>query len=237
MDEPRRPAHINRDPRNTVAALFDTTPAAVDAMNQLLEMGFPSERLSLIANNATGEYDAYFDENGKVVSLEEPSQVANEGSGVGSGSAIGALVGGSGGALIGLGLLAIPGVGPIMAAGPLVAAVFGGSIGALTGGFMGALAKAGVPKERAEQYAEGVRRGGTLLLLETDAKDAAEAEATLAKARAVLEAHHPVDIDRRARAWSEGGWSGYDPDAGPLSMDEVMRERERNATARDGTRS
>ena len=65
--------------------------------------------------------------------------------------------------LAGLGLLAIPGVGPVVAAGWLVATAAGAAAGGLTGGIVGALTQAGVSDEDAQVYAEGVRRGGTLV--------------------------------------------------------------------------
>src|SRR5947207_11774476 len=85
-----------------------------------------------------------------------------------TGAGVGAVVGGLGGLLLGLGALAIPGIGPIIAAGPLVAALGGAAAGAAVGGLIGALTKMGVPEEEAHIYAEGVRRGGTLVTVTAD---------------------------------------------------------------------
>src|SRR5690606_38716981 len=93
---------------------------------------------------------------------------AAEGAGVGAG--IGAVLGGLGGLLVGLGALTIPGIGPVIAAGPLAAALTGlagagaGAVaGGVTGGLIGALTGLGVPEENAQYYAEGIRRGGVLV--------------------------------------------------------------------------
>jgi hypothetical protein len=83
--------------------------------------------------------------------------------GAGKGAGIGAGLGGAAGLLAGLGLLAIPGLGPVFAAGWLAATAVGAAAGAATGGLVGALTEAGVSKEDAPLYAEGVRRGGTLV--------------------------------------------------------------------------
>ena len=80
--------------------------------------------------------------------------------GAGKGACIGAGLGGAAGLLAGLGLLAIPGLGPVVAAGWLAAMAVGLAAGAATGGLVGALTEAGVSKEEAPLYAEGVRRGG-----------------------------------------------------------------------------
>ena len=73
------------------------------------------------------------------------------------------MTGGALGALTGLGLMAIPGVGPIVAAGWLVATLTGAAAGAATGGVVGALTQMGVSSEEADVYAEGLRRGGAVV--------------------------------------------------------------------------
>ena len=86
--------------------------------------------------------------------------------GAGKGAGIGATAGGVVGLLTGLGLLAIPGVGPVVAAGWLVATAAGAAVGGTAGGIIGALTQAGTSEEDAYIYAEGVRRGGTLVSAE-----------------------------------------------------------------------
>jgi hypothetical protein len=83
----------------------------------------------------------------------------------------------------------------------------------------------GLSEEEAGYYAEGVRRGGTLLTVTTT-------ENMTNRVMDVLDRHNAVDIEERATAWRETGWSAYDPDARPYDVDEIERER-----ARYGTRS
>src|SRR5439155_20856442 len=81
----------------------------------------------------------------------------------GTGASIGTVVGGGAGLLAGLGMLEIPGIGPVVAAGWLVSTAAGAAAGAAAGGLIGSLTGAGVSKEHAHIYAEGVRRGGSLV--------------------------------------------------------------------------
>jgi hypothetical protein len=85
------------------------------------------------------------------------------GAGAGTGAGVGAAVGGVVGVLAGLGLLAIPGIGPVVAAGWLVSLAAGAAVGGTAGGIIGALTQSGVSEDEAHTYAEGVRRGGTLV--------------------------------------------------------------------------
>lgn len=90
---------------------------------------------------------------------------------------------------------------------------------------VGRLTDMGVPRNEAEDYAEGVRRGGTLVTLRVDdnkVDDAAD----------IMERRVPVDVEARGAQWREGGWTGYDQTAAPYSTEEAERERERYA-ARD----
>jgi uncharacterized protein (TIGR02271 family) len=134
-----------------------------------------------------------------------------------------------GGLLVGLGALTIPGIGPVLAAGPLAAAVSGlvgagvGAVaGAAAGGLLGALVDMGIPEEQAGIYAEGVRRGGTLVTVETEDRD-------LDRVRDVMNRHDPVDIDERASQWRSSGWQGFDANAQPYQADQSMARREGSA--------
>jgi len=201
---------------STIVGLFDTFPAAQSAVQDLVSTGIPREDISLTSNNATGEH-----------TLEGHTGEGHTGEGHGNhagsaaatGAGIGAVVGGIGGVLAGLGMLAIPGIGPILAAGPIAAALAGAGIGAVAGGLLGALVGMGIPEEDAHAYAEGVRRGGTLVTVATD-------DAHSGPVADILNRHGAVDIDTRAAEWRGRGWGGFRHDAQPLSGDEITRERE-----------
>jgi hypothetical protein len=181
----------------TIARLFDSYADATAAVSDLEAAGFQRDDISLIArgSDATGTNAASSDEAG---------------SGAGTGATLGTVVGGGAGLLAGIGALAIPGLGPIVAAGWLVAALAGAGVGAAAGGLLGALTEAGVGDEHAHVYAEGVRRGGNLVTLRTDDSRAAEAEAILAR-------HNAVDTEARATSYRSDGWVGYDEVANPAS--------------------
>jgi len=118
----------------TVTALYDTYDSAVSAVNALEASGVPHSDISIVSNNVDNRH-----------SKDRPTNAAED---AGKGAGIGAAVGGVGGLLTGLGLLAIPGVGPVVAAGWLVATAAGAATGAVVGGaaggLVGALTGAGV---------------------------------------------------------------------------------------------
>jgi uncharacterized protein (TIGR02271 family) len=118
------------------------------------------------------------------------------------GAGTGAAIGGVLGLVAGVASLAIPGLGPVIAAGPIASALAGAGIGAAAGGIIGALAKLGVPEEHAHYYAEGVRRGGTLITVRADSAEAASC------AQRIMQQHGAMDIEERGAQWRSQGWSG-----------------------------
>lgn len=171
----------------TVSRLFDHYAGAQDAVLRLEQAGIPNESISILANNSE-----------KWFSPDLASAAAK-------GAAVGAGFGGVGGLLAGLGMLAIPGMGPIVAAGWLVAAAAGAASVAAAGGIIGMLAEAGVSTNEAEVYAESIRRGGSLVSARVPEADKARCEAILDSSA--------VDIAERRRALASSGWSGFDPGA------------------------
>ena len=117
-----------------------------------------------------------------------------------------------------LGLLAIPGLGPVVAAGWVAATAVGAAAGAATGGLVGALTEAGVSKEDAPLYAEGVRREGTLV-------SARVAEADRTRLDTLLN-QSSVNLRDRSAAWQKTGWKSYDPASKPYGAEEVRKERQ-----------
>jgi len=121
--------------------------------------------------------------------------------------------------------LAIPGIGPVLAAGPIVAALAGAGAGAVAGGLIGSLTSIGVPESHAEYYAEAVRRGAALVTLQAD-------ESRVDEAERILRSNRAFDIDDRVVQWRSEGWTGYDPNAEPFSFEEIKRNQTRY-TARE----
>lgn len=188
----------------TIVGLFDQFSDAQQAVRELVDIGFLRDEISLVANDAKGEYGQ---------SIAPADQMSNTVAGAGTG----AVLGGIGGLLVGLGALAIPGIGPVIAAGPLAATLLGAGVGAAAGGMIGALVDAGVPEEQAGYYAEGVRRGGTLVSVR------AEDEMMVDRAVNVLERRGAVDVERRVAGWRQSGWTGYDPHAEPYTEPQPLR--------------
>lgn len=195
----------------TVVALFDDFSSASDAVRELVDNGFSRNDISILASDQTGDY-------GRYLSTRDTSTAGDEGavSGAGVGAGIGAVIGGLAGILVGLGALTIPGIGPVLAAGPLSAAVAGlagagaGAVaGGVTGGLIGALADMGIPEENAQYFAEGVRRGGTLVTLRTS-------DDMSNRARDIINNYNPVDMNVRVTEWRDEGWTGFGTAASPM---------------------
>jgi len=188
----------------SIVGIFDHRSDAESAVRELIDNGFSRNDISLIAGNASGDYT---------------HTAASSGEGMSStaaGASTGAVVGGLGGLLVGLGALAIPGIGPVIAAGPLATTLLGAGVGAAAGGLIGALVDVGVPEEEAGYYAEGIRRGSTLVSVRT------EDEMIIDRAANIFERHNAVDIDRRVADWRQAGWTGYDPNAKPVSTEKPV---------------
>jgi hypothetical protein len=196
----------------TISRLYDTYTQAQAAVQRLETAGVPHSDISIVANNS----DNWFSTDKKVDRDRDGTDDRAEGAGKGAG--IGAGVGGTAGLLAGLGLLAIPGLGPVVAAGWLAATAVGAAAGAATGGIVGALTEAGVSEEDAHSYAEGVRRGGTLVSARVADGDRARFESALAESGVNLR-------DRRA-AWQKSGWTSFDPASKPYGAEEVRNERQ-----------
>jgi hypothetical protein len=194
----------------TVTALYDTYSEASSAVSALEAAGVPNADISIVANNSENWH--------------RDTSTTNAAEDATGGAEAGIIVGGLGGLLTGLGLMAIPGVGPVVAAGWLVStavgAVAGAAIGGATGGIIGSLTTAGVPEADANVYAEGVRRGGTLVTARVD--DVRETEV-----RSILLRQRAVDLSTRGRIYRDSGWSSFDANAPAYTADEVARERAR----------
>lgn len=196
----------------TVIGLYDRLEDAQTAVSELVSAGFPRENISIVAADTEGKFKTYVGESS-----------AEGGEGMATGAGLGAAVGGLGGLLLGIGALAIPGIGPVLAAGPLASALIGAGVGAVTGGLIGALVDAGIPEEQANLYAEGVRRGGTLVKV-TAPEDRVD------EANRIMDRFNPIDIDQRATTWRSENWNRFDPDATPYTQTDFERERSRFAT-------
>src|SRR5689334_13407007 len=143
--------------KNTsVFGIYSSYSATESAVDALRGAGFRSEDISVLFPENMGSKDIGHEKNTK----------APEGATAGGIS--GAVIGGTLGWLIGVGAIAIPGIGPLIAAGPIVAALAGAGAAGATGGLVGGLVGAGVPEVEAKRYAGRVRDGGCLLSVHCD---------------------------------------------------------------------
>jgi hypothetical protein len=190
-----------------VTALYDTYNQASSAVHAIVDAGVPQSEISIVANNSENWH------------RETGTAAAEDAAG---GAEAGAIVGGLGGLLTGFGIMAIPGVGPVVAAGWLVATVAGvvagAAVGGAAGGIIGSMTKVGVPEADANVYAEGVRRGGTLVTARVDDLQETEVRAILLRAGA-------VDLSTRGRLYRDSGWSSFDATAPAYTSEEIARER------------
>jgi stress response protein YsnF len=191
----------------TLVALYDDVRTAQQVVDALINQGFKRNNISLIARDADEEYASYVDR-------DDTGTQAAEGAG------LGAVIGGIGGLLVGLGALAIPGIGPVVAAGPIVAGLTGAGVGAVAGGVIGALVDMGLPEEEAHHYAEGLRRGGTLVAAQVE-------DSRVDEAIRIMERYHPVDVNDRSQYWRESGWNRFNDKDTHLSSEDIRRERAR----------
>lgn len=163
--------------KNTaVFGIYPSISAAERTVNALVDAGFRSDDISVLApdQNATRELAA------------EKNTKAPEGTT--TGAVTGGALGGTLGLLAGVGALAIPGLGPFIAAGPIMGALAGIGVGATTGGLIGALIGMGIPEYEAKRYEGRVKDGGVLLSVHCDNGD------WVARAKDILKATGADDI-------------------------------------------
>jgi len=170
----------------TITRSYDTYEAAANVVSNLEGAGISSSDISVVGRDERAK-----DSN------------AAEGAGIGAG------VGGAVGLLAGIGMLAIPGIGPVVAAGWLASTAAGAVAGAATGGLVGSFTNAGIDADEANYHAETVRRGGTVVSVKAADEQAAAVEA-------IMDGAMPIDRDTRAAQYREEGWTRFDEKAEPF---------------------
>ena len=181
----------------TISRLYKDHDTGARVVAELQRSGIPQSDISIISNNDSGWFDR--DQSRRIDRDADGRDDRAEGAAAGAG--IGATVGGVAGLLAGLGLLAIPGIGPVVAAGWLASTAAVAVAGGATGGLIGALTQSGVGEQEAHAYAEGVRRGGTLVTVRTPDTDRSRIEA-------ILDRYSPMDRTAAGAGDKAGDWSG-----------------------------
>jgi uncharacterized membrane protein len=195
----------------TVVALFNHLDDAYHAVDALKNEGFTRDDISLVSRDQNNEYSRYLS------TRDQKSE--NVGGGAATGAGVGAVLGGIAGFLVSIGALAIPGIGPIVAAGPILATLTGAGMGAAAGGVVGALVGLGIPEEDAGYYAEGVKGGGSLVVVHTNAERAD-------RAARILDRFSPAEVRRSSGTMAEDQWSTTGKDKGTWSTEQRERERD-----------
>jgi hypothetical protein len=163
--------------KNTAAfGIYSNEATAQTAVDELIAGGFSSDDVSVLMSDVQGSRDFAAEKNTK----------APEGTATGVG--VGGVVGGTIGLLAGIGALAIPGVGPLIAAGPIMGALAGLGVGGTVGGLVGALVGMGIPEYEAKRYEGRVKEGGILVSVHCDTSE------EISQAKRILKATGAEDI-------------------------------------------
>jgi hypothetical protein len=193
--------------KNTaVFGIYPTKAAAETAVDQLIAGGFSNQDVSVLMSDNRGSKDFAAEKNTK----------APEGTATGAG--VGGVVGGTLGLLAGIGALAIPGVGPLIAAGPIMAGLAGLGIGGAVGGLVGALVGMGIPEYEAKRYEGRVKDGGILLSVHCETSD------EISRAKDIMKASGGEDIA-----------SSGEKSVSTHGVETVASDRERAVPLRTGT--
>jgi hypothetical protein len=142
-----------------VFGIYRTRTEVSNAVEALRNAGYRNTDISALFPENIGTKDFAHEKNTKAPE------------GAATGAASGAVLGGALGWLAGIGALAIPGIGPFIAAGPIVAALAGAGAGAVTGGLVGALVGLGLPEYEAKRYEGRIKEGGILLSVHCDSSE------------------------------------------------------------------
>jgi hypothetical protein len=175
----------------TIVRLYEVHTAAADAVQALKDAGVPERDISILARD------------------ERVGAAA-------TGAEIGAALGGLAGLLTGLGLIAIPGIGPVVATGWLAATAAGAAAGGLAGGALGVLSQAGLSGEDAHEIAECLRRGATLVAARVPETERSRCEAILDRGG--------LNVRVRIAAYRQEGWKSFDPQGAPYSSQDNRRK-------------
>lgn len=150
---------MSNNKKVAVFGLYPTVASADNAIDAIVKAGFPATAVSALLPENLG---------GKQIGTEKATK-APEGLAAGAGS--GAVLGGALGLLAGVGALAIPGVGPLIAAGPIMATLAGIGAGGVVGGFTGTLIGLGIPEYEAKRYEGRLQKGAILVSVHCDTSD------------------------------------------------------------------
>lgn len=162
--------------RTAVYGIYSSVTHAEQAVDRLMAAGFPSGDISVLLPDSMSTRDFAHKKETKAPE------------GAAAGATAGGVIGGTLGVLAGIGAIAIPGIGPFIAAGPIMAGLAGLGVGGALGGLVGSLVGMGIPEYEAKRYEGRLKSGGVLLSVHCDTS------AQITNAKAVLETSGAEDI-------------------------------------------
>ncbi|MBV8969451.1 MAG: general stress protein [Verrucomicrobia bacterium] len=171
--------------KSSALCLVDTEAQADAIVAKLRAAGFSDNDISVLFSDKASTRDFA---HKKETKMPEGATV---------GASTGGVVGGTIGLLAGIGALAIPGLGPFIAAGPIMAALSGGAIGAVGGGLTGALVGLGIPEYEAKRYEGKVKEGGILISVHSESND------EISRAKDIFKEEGAKDISSTGEAHSD----------------------------------
>jgi hypothetical protein len=171
--------------KTAVFGLYHSRLQAELSVEQLLRAGFSNDDVSVLMQDSQSTKEFAHEKNTKAPE------------GATTGVAAGGAVGGTLGLLAGIGALAIPGVGPFIAAGPIMATLAGLGVGGAVGGLIGALVGMGIPEYEAKRYAGRIKEGGVLLSVHCNTSD------EIARAKQLLKQTGAQDISSTGEATAD----------------------------------
>jgi hypothetical protein len=145
--------------KSSVICITKTESQAISIVNQLQAANFSNNDISVLLPDKSGTKDFAHEQHTKAPE------------GATTGGVTGGVLGGALGWLVGIGALAIPGVGPFIAAGPIMAALGGAAVGGAVGGITGALIGLGIPEYEAKRYEGKIKSGNVLISVHTENRD------------------------------------------------------------------
>ena len=166
-----------------VFGIYSTRVAVENATDSLVASGFPTSDISVLLPESLG--------GPKDIGTEKATKAPE---GTAAGVTTGGVIGGTLGVLAGIGLLAIPGLGPFIAAGPIMAGLAGLGVGGAVGGVTGALIGFGIPEFEAKRYESRLQKGGILLSVHCDTSE------EIKRAKEVMERAGGEDISSTGEA-------------------------------------
>jgi hypothetical protein len=168
--------------KTAVFGIYKTRTSAEQSVDRLLAAGFSSDDISVLLPDSNSSKEFAHEKNTKAPE------------GTTAGVTAGGAIGGTLGLLAGIGALAIPGVGPFIAAGPIMATLAGAGVGGAVGGLIGALVGMGIPEYEAKRYEGIIKAGGVLLSVHCDTSE------EIARAKNLLKNTGAEDISSSGEA-------------------------------------